>query len=258
ASLRPADLAPLYPAVVEPRTHLSMGEHCEKMVQEWNISRKEQDELAFMSHQNGVKAYTEGFYDDLVFEFKQLKRDGTLRADTSLEKLAQLKTVFDKTEKGTLTAGNSSPLTDGAAAVFLTSENAAKEFNYPLLARFIDAQVAAIDFVHGEGLLMAPTIAVSELLKRNNLSLQDFDFYEIHEAFAGQVLCTLKAWESAEFCQKNLGLSEPLGSIDRKKLNVVGGSVALGHPCGATGARLVATLAKLLETRGGRRGLISI
>lgn len=258
ASLRPSDLVPLYPAVVEPRTHLSMGQHCEKMVKEWNISRKEQDELALISHQNGVKAYAEGFYDDLIFEFKDLKRDGTLRADTSLEKLSQLKTVFDTTEKGTLTAGNSSPLTDGAAAVFLTSEEAAKEFNYPLLARFIDAQAAAVDFVHGEGLLMAPTIAVSELLKRNNLSLQDFDIYEIHEAFAGQVLCTLKAWESAEYCNSVLHRSAALGAIDRSKLNIKGGSVALGHPFAATGARIVGSLAKILHQHGKGRGLISI
>lgn len=258
ASLRPADLVPLYPGVVEPRTHLSMGQHCELMVKEWNISRKEQDELALLSHQHGVQAYAEGFYDDIVFEFKELKKDRTLRADTTLEKLAQLKTVFDTSEKGTLTAGNSSPLTDGAAAVFLTSEDAAKENNYPLLARFIDAQVAAVDFVHGEGLLMAPTIAVSELLKRNNLSLQDFDIYEIHEAFAGQVLCTLKAWESAEYCSKVLHRSAALGAIDRSKLNIKGGSVALGHPFAATGARIVGGLAKMLHQRGKGRGLISI
>lgn len=257
-SLRPSDLLPLYPAVVEPRTHLSMGEHCEKMVKEWNISRRDQDELAFLSHQNGVKAYDQGFYDDLVIEFKNLKRDTTLRAATSLEKLALLKSVFDKSDKGTLTAGNSSPLTDGAAAVFLTSEQAAKEYGYPLLARFVDAQVAAVDFVHGEGLLMAPTIAVSQLLERNHLSLQDFDIYEIHEAFAGQVLCTLKAWESAEYCSRVLKRSAPLGSIDRSKMNLKGGSVAIGHPFAATGARIVGSLAKMLHERGKGRGLISI
>jgi len=258
SSLRPADLKPLYPAVVEPRTGLSMGEHCESMVKEWKISRAEQDQLALISHQNGVKAYDEGFYNDLVFEFKGLKRDGTLRSDTSLEKLVKLKTSFDTSELGTLTAGNSSPLTDGAAAVFLTSAEAAKEFNYPLLARFVDAQVAAVDFVHGEGLLMAPTIAVSELLKRNHLTLQDFDIYEIHEAFAGQVLCTLKAWESAEYCKRVLNRDAPLGSIDRSKLNLKGGSVALGHPFAATGARIVGSLAKMLSQRGKGRGLISI
>jgi acetyl-CoA C-acetyltransferase len=258
ASIRPADLVPLYPSVNEPRTGLSMGEHCEKMVKEWKISRAEQDQLALISHQNGVKAYDEGFYDDLVFEFKGLKRDGTLRGDTSLEKLAKLKTVFDTSELGTLTAGNSSPLTDGAAAVFLISEEAAKESNYPILARFVDAQVAAVDFVHGDGLLMAPTIAVTELLRRNKLTLQDFDFYEIHEAFAGQVLCTLKAWESAEYCRRVLKLDAPLGSIDRPKMNIKGGSVALGHPFAATGARIVGSLAKVLKQNGKGRGLISI
>lgn len=258
ASIRPYDFKPQYPAIVEPRTHLSMGQHCELMVKEWNISRMEQDELALKSHQNGVAAYAAGFYDDLVFEYMGLKRDGILRADTSLEKLAKLKPVFDPSEKGTLTAGNSSPLTDGAAAVFLTSEESAKQFNHPLLARFVDAQVAAVDFVHGEGLLMAPTIAVSELLKRNNLSLQDFDIYEIHEAFAGQVLCTLKAWESEEYCKRVLKRNAPLGAIDRSKMNLKGGSVALGHPFGATGARIVGSLAKMLHERGKGRGLISI
>jgi len=258
ASLRPSDFKLVYPAVVEPRTHLSMGEHCEKMVQEWNISREAQDELALKSHQNGVKAYEQGFYNDLVFEFMQLKRDTILRADTSLEKLAQLKPAFDFTGKGTLTAGNSSPLTDGAAAVFLGSEEYAKANNHPLLARFVDAEAAAVDFVHGEGLLMAPTIAVSKLLKRNNLSLQDFDFYEIHEAFAGQVLCTLKAWESADYCKRVLSRDEPMGSIDRSKMNIKGGSVALGHPFAATGARIVGALAKMLHEKGSGRGLISI
>lgn len=257
-SFRPSDFKPEFPSVVEPRTGLSMGEHCEKMVKEWNISRREQDELSFKSHQNGVSAYSEGFYDDLVFEFKGMKKDGTLRADTSLEKLAKLKPAFDFTEKGTLTAGNSSPLTDGSSAVFLVSEEAAKKNNYPKLARFVDAQVAAVDFVHGEGLLMAPTIAVSELLKRNHLTLQDFDIYEIHEAFAGQVLCTLKAWESEDYCKRVLHRNAPLGSIDRSKMNTKGGSVAIGHPFAATGTRIVAGLAKMLHQRGQGRGLISI
>lgn len=258
AGLRPVDLKPLYPSVTEPRTGLSMGEHCEKMVKEWKISRKEQDELALLSHQRGTQAYADGFYDDLVIEYLGLKRDGTLRADTSLELLAKLKTVFDTSELGSLTAGNSSPLTDGSAAVFLTSEESAKAWNQELLARFVDAQVAAVDFVHGEGLLMAPTIAVSELLKRNHLTLQDFDFYEIHEAFAGQVLCTLKAWESEEYCKRVLKRDTPLGSIDRSKMNIKGGSVALGHPFAATGARIVGSLAKMLHQAGKGRGLISI
>lgn len=257
-SLRFPDFKLLYPAVVEPRTHLSMGEHCEKMVKEWGITRQAQDQLSLKSHQNGVKAYEQGFYDDLVFEFMDLKRDGILRADTSLEKLAKLKTAFDFTDKGTLTAGNSSPLTDGAACVFLASEDYAKRNDLTLLARFVDAESAAVDFVHGEGLLMAPTIAISNLLKRNNLSLQDFDFYEIHEAFAGQVLCNLKALESKEYCKKVLNRDTPLGSIDQSKMNIKGGSVALGHPFAATGARMVGGLAKMLHQKGSGRGLISI
>jgi len=258
ASLRPSDFKLQYPSVVEPRTHLSMGEHCEKMVKEWQISRQAQDELALKSHQNGVNAYQQGFYNDLVIEFMGLQRDGILRADTSLEKLAKLPPAFDFSGQGSLTAGNSSPLTDGAAAVFLASEEYAEKNNHPLLARFVDAEVAAVDFVHGEGLLMAPTIAVSELLKRNKLTLQDFDFYEIHEAFAGQVLCTLKAWESADYCKKVLQRDAALGAIDRSKLNIKGGSVALGHPFAATGARIIASLAKMLREKGRGRGLISI
>jgi acetyl-CoA C-acetyltransferase len=257
-SFRSSDFKLVLPQIVEPRTGLSMGEHCEKMVKEWNISRAAQDELALRSHQNGVKAYQEGFYDDLVFEFMGLKRDGILRSDTSLEKLAKLKTSFDFSDKGTLTAGNSSPLTDGAAAIFMARENYAKQSNHSLLARFVDAESAATDFVHNEGLLMAPTIAVSNLLKRNNLSLQDFDFYEIHEAFAGQVLCTLKAWESADYCKRVLNREKALGSIDLTKMNIKGGSVALGHPYAATGARIIGALAKMLYQKGSGRGLISI
>ncbi len=257
-SFRPSDFGVEYPQVTEPRTHLSMGQHCELMVKEWNISRQAQDELALLSHQNGTTAYNEGFYDDLVFEFMGQKRDGTLRVDSSLEKLARLKPTFDLTGKGTLTAGNSSPLTDGAAAVYLTAAEDATQLNYPLLARFVDAQVAAVDFVQGEGLLMAPTLAVNQLLARNHLSLQDFDFYEIHEAFAGQVLCTLKAWESKEYCARVLKRNTPLGAIDQSKMNIKGGSVALGHPFAATGARIVGTLAKMLHQKGQGRGLISI
>ncbi len=256
--IRLSDFMPVIPAVVEPRTHLSMGEHCEAMVQEWEITRQAQDELAFISHVNGYKAYQEGFYSDLLFEFKEVVMDGILRKDPNLEKLALLKPVFDTSEKGTLTAGNSSPLTDGSAAVFLTSEPYARENSHPPLARFIDAQVAAVDFVGGDGLLMAPTLAVSELLKRHHLTLQDFDFYEIHEAFTGQVLCTLKAWESDNYCKKVLGLEKALGPIDRTKMNVKGGSVALGHPFAATGARIVASLAKTLHQHRKGRGLISI
>lgn len=258
AAFRPIDFKPILPSVYEPRTGLSMGEHCEKMVQEWGITQREQDELALKSQQNALAAFKEGFYDDMVFEYHGLKRDGFVRPDTSLEKLAKLKPAFDFTGKGTLTAGNSTPLSDGAAAVYLTTAELAKQHNHTLLARFVDAQVSAVDFVHGEGLLMAPTIAVSELLARNHLSLQDFDFYEIHEAFSGQVLCTLKAWESAAYCMRVLKRDHPLGSIDRAKLNVKGGSVALGHPFAATGARIVGGLAKLLYQKGSGRGLISI
>lgn len=257
-SLRPTDFKLQYPNVTEPRTLLSMGQHCERMVQKMHITREAQDSLALQSHRHANAAYETGFYDDLVFEYQGIKRDGTVRADTSIEKLHSLPPVFDLTGKGTLTAGNSSPLTDGSAAVFLSSAENAQAYDLPLLARFVDAQVSAIDFVHGEGLLMAPTIAVSELLRRNNLSLQDFDFYEIHEAFAGQVLCTLQAWESADYCKDVLHRDMVMGSIDRTKMNVKGGSVALGHPFAATGARIVGSLAKMLHQKGSGRGLISI
>jgi acetyl-CoA C-acetyltransferase len=252
------DLRLHFPGVTEPRTGLSMGDHCEKMVKEWGISQREQDELALKSHQNAAAAYSSGFYDDLVFEFNKLKKDPLVRADTTLEKLSKLKPAFDKSAAGTLTAGNSTPLTDGAAAVLLSTDEYAQKNNLPVLAHFIDAQVSAVDFVNGEGLLMAPTIAVSELLKRNQLNLQDFDFYEIHEAFAGQVLCTLKAWESADYCKKRLQREKPLGSIDRTKMNIKGGSVALGHPFAATGARIVSSLAKIINENQKGRGLISI
>lgn len=255
ATFRPGDLKPQYPSVREPRTHLSMGEHCEKMVKEWHISREAQDELAFQSHYLANKAYDEGFYNDLIVPFLGLNRDTTIRHDTTMDKLSKLKPVFDKSSQGTLTAGNSSPLTDGAAAVFLTCDTTSE---YPRLARFVDAEVAAVDFVGGEGLLMAPTIAVSKLLARNHLTLEDFDLYEIHEAFTGQVLCTLAAWESDEYCKRVLKLDKALGSIDRNKMNTKGGSVALGHPFAATGARIVGSLAKMLFEKGSGRGLISI
>lgn len=258
SSIKPSDIKLKTPSVVEPRTGLSMGEHCEKMVKEWQISRAEQDELALKSHQNAVKAYAEGFYADQVFEFKGLQKDSIVRSDTTLQKLAKLKPAFDFTGTGTLTAGNSTPLSDGSSAILLASEEEIKRRGYIGLARFVDAQVAAVDFVHGDGLLMAPTIAVAKLLARNHLKLQDFDFYEIHEAFAGQVLCTLKAWESKAYCQRILQLEAPLGAIDLTKLNVKGGSLALGHPFAATGTRIVAALAKILHENGGGRGLISI
>jgi acetyl-CoA C-acetyltransferase len=236
-----------------------MGESCEDMAKTWGIAREDQDQLAYESHQKASAAYARGFFSDLVMPFRGLERDNILRPDTSLEKLATLKPAFDKRSgKGTLTAGNSTNLSDGASATLLASEDWAKANGKEIQAYLADAQVAAIDFVGGEGLLMAPAWAVAQLLKRNNLKLQDFDFYEIHEAFAAQVLCTLKAWESEEFCKTKLGMDGALGSIDRSKLNVVGSSLALGHPFAATGARIVATAAKLLKEKGQGRVLISI
>lgn len=253
------ELMPAFPGVAEPRTGLSMGQHTELMARQWGIAREDQDRLALASHQKLAAAYAAGFFDDLVVPFRGLARDGFLRGDTTLDKLAALKPAFDKTSGlGTLTAGNSTGLSDGAAAALLASEAWAAQRGLPVQAYLLDAEVAAVDFVAGEGLLMAPTIAVARLLKRHGLSLQDFDYYEIHEAFAAQVLCTLRAWESATYCQKRLGLDAPLGSIDPAKLNVHGSSLAVGHPFAATGARILATLAKLLAQRGGGRGLISI
>ncbi|MCB0414833.1 MAG: acetyl-CoA C-acetyltransferase [Bdellovibrionales bacterium] len=256
--MNPKELLPIQPSIVEPRTKKTMGQHCELMAQEWNISRKDQDELALNSHLNAAKAYQEGFYDDLVTPFHGLEKDNNVRGDSSLEKLSKLKPAFEKSEKGTLTAGNSTPLTDGASCTLLASEEWAKQHNLPILAYFSYSQTSAVDFVAGEGLLMAPAFAVPKLLAQANLSLQDFDFYEIHEAFAAQTLCTLKAWESDEFCKNKLGLDKPLGAIDRSKLNVKGGSVALGHPFAATGTRIVGALAKMLNEKGSGRGLISI
>ncbi len=259
-----SDLKPETPAVVEPQTGLSMGQHCELMVKEWKISREAQDQLSFESHQKGAKAYDEGFYQDLVFHFETQSKDLILRKETTLEKLKTLKPVFDRTSSGTLTAGNSTALTDGSSAVLMCSEKGLSELQVTPQARFVDAQFSAVDFVaregkSGQGLLMAPTVAVSQLLQRQNLSLQDFDYYEIHEAFAGQVLCTLKAWESDDYCKKTLGRNQAMGSIDRTKINIKGGSLALGHPFAATGTRIVGTLAKILSQHSGKgRGLISI
>jgi acetyl-CoA C-acetyltransferase len=255
--LTPIDLKPKTPTVDEPRTKLSMGGHTELMVKEWKISREEQDNFALASHVNGAKAYESGFFNDLVYPFHGIKKDGTLRGDTTLEKLARLKPAFDP-KNGSLTAGNSSPLTDGSACVLIGNERGAERLGLQPLAQLIDVQVAAVDFVHGAGLLMAPTKAVAQLLTRNKLTFQDFDFFEIHEAFAGQVLCNLKAWESATYCQEKLGLKSAIGSVDRAKLNTTGSSLALGHPFAATGARIVGTLAKMLATSGKKRGLISI
>lgn len=253
------ELKPEFPGVAEPRTGKSMGDHCEDMAKQWNISRDSQDEWALSSHQKLAAAYERGFFDDLVVSFRGVSRDNVLRPDSTLEKLATLKPAFDKTSgRGTLTAANSTPLTDGAAACLLASEEWAQAHNQEVLCYLRDAQVAAVDFVHGEGLLMAPTVAVPEMLKRNGLTLQDFDIYEIHEAFAAQVLCTLRAWESEDYCKNRLGLDAPLGRIDPAKINPNGSSLAAGHPFAATGARIVATAAKELKQRGGGRCLISI
>ena len=254
----PAELKPVSPTNGEMRTGLSMGQHCERMAQEWEITREDQDQLAFDSHQKAAAAYDAGFYDDLVTPWNGISRDNNLRADTSIEKLSSLRTVFDKGPKATLSAGNSTPLTDGAAAVLLCSEEWAASHKLPVQAFLTTGRSASVDFINDEGLLMAPTVAVAEMLQRAGLGLQDFDFYEIHEAFAAQVLCTLKAWESKEYCKQRLGLKKPLGSIDREKLNVNGSSLAVGHPFAATGARIMATLGQLLEEKGSGRGLISV
>jgi acetyl-CoA C-acetyltransferase len=257
--LRPRHLIPEFPRNGEPRTGLSMGQHCELMAQTWSIPRDAQDQLALESHQKLAASYTEGWHNDLMTPFLGLTRDNNLRPDLTLEKLASLKPAFEKSAKGTLTAGNSTPLTDGASLVLLGSEEWAKERDLPILAYWRDGEAAAVDFVHGaEGLLMAPVYAVPRLLARNGLTLQDFDYYEIHEAFAAQVLCTLKAWEDPHYCKTRLGLDAPLGSIDRSRLNVKGSSLAAGHPFAATGGRIVANLAKLLDAAGKGRGLISI
>ena len=263
AAFRPSMLvSPSLPRNGEPRTGLSMGEHAELMAQEWNISREAQDELALKSHQNLARAYNDGFFTDLLTPFNGVSKDNNLRADLTIEKLRALKPVFDKKVapgQGTLTAGNSTPLTDGASAVLLGSEDWARAHNIPVLAYITFSEVAAVDFFDKkEGLLMAPAYAVPRMLARAGLKLQDFDFYEIHEAFAAQVLCTLDAWQDKTFCRERLGLAKPLGKIDLSKLNVNGSSLAAGHPFAATGGRIVATLAKLLAERGSGRGLISI
>ena len=254
---RPSELKPALPANGEPRTGISMGQHCERMAREWNIPREEQDRLALESHQKAAHAYDEGFFDDLVIPWGGVSRDNNIRVST-MEKLASLRTVFSKAPDATLTAGNSTPLTDGAAAVLLSSEEWAKANNLPVQAYITASRTSAVDFVNDEGLLMAPTVAVSEMLQRTGLSLQDFDYYEIHEAFAAQVLCTLAAWESEEYCRDRLGLEAALGSIDRSKMNIHGSSLAVGHPFAATGARIVGNLAQILENAGSGRGLISI
>src|SRR3954449_740816 len=260
AGIRPGQFVPEIPRNAEPRTGLAMGDHAAITAKEWEIGREEQDELAVRSHANLAAAYERGFFDDLLTPYLGLTRDQNLRPDTSLDKLGSLTPVFGTGEGATMTAGNSTPLTDGASAVLLGSEEWAAERGLPVLAHLVDAQTAAVDYVHGgEGLLMAPVYAMPVMLARNGLTLQDFDFYEIHEAFASTVLATIKAWEDPAFCKGKLGLDAPLGAIDRSKLNVNGSSLAAGHPFAATGGRIVAQLAKQLHAAGpGKRGLISI
>jgi acetyl-CoA C-acetyltransferase len=260
-ALRPAHLKPSAPGIAEPRTGLSMGQHAEETAKEWGVGRAEQDELALASHRNAAAAWQAGFFDGLVAPFNDLAHDNNVRPDTAIGKLSSLKTVFDRSSAGTLTAGNSSPLTDGAACVLLASEDWARTRGFPILCFMTHSESAAVDFVgmtgQKEGMLMAPVYAVPRMLDRAGLRLQDFAIYEIHEAFAAQVLCTLKAWESEQYCSNRLGRAA-LGSIDRARLNPKGSSIAIGHPFAATGARILATLAKQLAERGSGRGLISI
>lgn len=259
ARVRPGMLLkPELPRNAEARTGLSMGEHCELMAKRWEISREAQDELAVASHHNLAAAYDSGFLNDLVVPYKGLTRDNNLRPDSTIEKVSKLKPAYDR-QGGTLTAANSTPLTDGASVVLLASEEWAKAHDLPVLAWLRTGETAAVDFVDGdEGLLMAPVHAVPRMLARLGLTLQDFDFYEIHEAFAAQVLCTLKAWEDPVYSRERLGLETPLGAIDRAKLNIHGGSLAAGHPFAATGGRILAQLAKMIDRKGSGRGLISI
>lgn len=256
--LRPRHFKPELPGVNEPRTGLSMGESTEITAKEFDVLREHQDQLALASHVKAAAAYDTGFYSDLVVPFKECEEDNNIRRDTTIEKLAALKPVFDKSEDGTMTAGNSTPLTDGAAAVLLASEDWARLKNVPITAYLSHCKVAAVDYINSEGLLMAPAYAVSEMLKEAELTLQDFDFYEIHEAFAAQTIATLMAWQSEKFCREKLGRNAPLGPIDLTRLNMKGGSLAIGHPFAATGARIIGTMAKLLQEKGAGRGLISV
>jgi acetyl-CoA C-acetyltransferase len=256
--LRPRHFKPELPGVTEPRTGLSMGESTEITAKQFEVNREQQDKLALASHIKAAAAYDNGFYDDLIVPFKDAEEDNNIRRDTTYEKLAALKPVFDRSEAGTMTAGNSTPLTDGAAATLLACEDWAKKKNLPVAAYLTFCKVAAVDFIETDGLLMAPAFAVSDMLKDAKLTLQDFDFYEIHEAFAAQVISTLLAWQSEEFCRTRLGRDRPMGEVDHAKLNVKGGSLAIGHPFAATGARIIATMAKLLAEKGSGRGLISV
>ena len=255
---RPRFLKPEFPGVAEPRTGLSMGESTELTAKEWDVQREHQDQLALASHMKAAAAYDEGFYEDLVIPFDDVEEDNNIRRDSTFEKLSALKPAFDRSGEGTMTAGNSTPLTDGAAAVLFAAEDWARKKNLPILAYLTFVKVAAVDFIDSEGLLMAPAYAVSDMLKEANLNLQDFDFYEIHEAFAAQTIATLKAWQSEGFCRDKLGRNEPMGPIDLSRMNMKGGSIAMGHPFAATGARIIGSLAKMLREKGSGRGLISV
>lgn len=255
---RPSELKPVVPANGEPRTGLAMGQHCDRMAREWQVPRADQDQLALESHHKAYRAYNEGFFDEIVTPWGGVSRDNNIRGDSTIEKLSSLRTVFSTGGEATMTAANSTPLTDGAAAVLLASEEWAQAHNLPVQAYLTAGRTSAVDYVNDEGLLMAPTIAVAEMLTMTGLTLQDFDYYEIHEAFAAQVLSTLAAWESEDYCKNRLGLDHALGSIDREKMNIKGGSVAIGHPFAATGARIVANLGQILENAGSGRGLISV
>lgn len=255
---RPSFLKPELPGVNEPRTGLTMGESTEITAKEWGIQREHQDQLALSSHMKAAAAYDEGWYEDLVIPFQDVEEDNNIRRDTTFEKLSSLKPVFDRSEEGTMTAGNSTPLTDGAAAVLLASEDWARKKNLPILAYLTFVRAAAVNFINDEGLLMAPAYAVSDMLKQANLHLQDFDFYEIHEAFAAQTIATLKAWQSEKYCRDRLGRNVAMGPIDLSRLNMKGGSIAMGHPFAATGARIMGTLAKMLSEKGSGRGLVSV
>ena len=254
----PGELKPVVPANGEPRTGLSMGQHCDRMAREWAVTREDQDQLAMESHLKAAQAWDEGFFDEIVTPWSGVSRDNNVRGDSNLEKLSSLRTVFSTGGEATMTAGNSTPLTDGSAAVLLASEEWAEANKLPVQAYITYGRNAAVDYVNDEGLLMAPTVAVSEMLQAAELTLQDFDFYEIHEAFAAQVLATLAAWESEDYCRDRLGRDGALGSIDREKMNVRGGSLAIGHPFAATGARIIGNLGQILENAGSGRGLISV
>ncbi len=256
--IRPRHFKPRFPGVKEPRTGLSMGESTEITAKQWDVQREHQDQLALSSHIKAAGAYDAGWFDDLVVPFEDAEEDNNIRRDTTFEKLAALKPVFDKSGDGTMTAGNSTALTDGAAAVLLASEDWARKKNLPVMAYLTFAKASAVNFISDEGLLMAPAYAVSDMLKQANMNLQEFDFYEIHEAFAAQTVATLKAWQSDDFCRNRLGRNEAMGPIDMSRLNTKGGSIAIGHPFAATGARIIATMAKLLHENGSGRGLISV